>query len=52
MTKPEILYAILFVGVFPAVWILAAVLDRVLPDNSGHHSPREERDRHNDRDSE
>ena len=36
---------VLFAPVFPSLWILAAVFDRMLPDNSGHHSPREERER-------
>jgi hypothetical protein len=43
MTNSEILYAVVFIGVFPAVWILAAVLDRFLPDNSSHYLFRETR---------
>ena len=35
-------YAVLFVATFPAPWVLAAVLDRILPDRS----PRQERPRH------
>ncbi len=35
------LYAVVFIGVFPALWILARVFDHIMPDNSGHHSPRE-----------
>ena len=34
-------YAALFVATFPALWVLAAVLDRILPDRS----PRQERPR-------
>jgi hypothetical protein len=45
MTSSETLYAVLFVAVLPALWIVAAVLDRILPENSGHHSPREEREK-------
>ena len=44
------LNALLFIGVFPALWLLAAVLDRILPSNSGHYSPREERRRQAERD--
>lgn len=29
----EFLYAILFIGTFPALWLLAAILDRFLPDH-------------------
>ena len=28
MSRSEILYLLLFIGVFPALWILAVVLDR------------------------
>ena len=35
------LYAVVFIGVFPALWILARVFDHIMPDNSGRHSPRE-----------
>ena len=45
MTSSDTLYVFLFVAVFPALWILARVLDRVVPDNSEHHSPRQERER-------
>jgi hypothetical protein len=41
----ETVYAILFLATFPALWLLAAVLDRFLPEDSRHHSPREERER-------
>jgi hypothetical protein len=51
ITGPEILYIILSIAVFPALWILAAVLDRILPENSGHYSPRKERERQQERDS-
>ena len=44
MTNSETLYAVLFIATFPALGILAVVPDRVLPDNSGHFSPREERE--------
>ena len=27
-------YAVLFVATFPALWVLAAVLDRILPDRA------------------
>ena len=37
MTNSEIFYAVVFIGVFPAVWILAAVLDRFLPENSSSY---------------
>jgi hypothetical protein len=45
MSESETVYAILFFATFPALWILAAVLDRWLPNASRHHSPREERER-------
>jgi hypothetical protein len=35
------LYAVVFIGVFPALWILATVFDHIMPDNSGSHSPKE-----------
>ena len=35
MTGSETLYATLFIAVSPALWILVAVLDRILPENSG-----------------
>ena len=41
MTSSETLYAVAFIGVFPALWILATVFDHIMPDNSGRHSPRE-----------
>jgi hypothetical protein len=44
MSESETVYAILFLATFPALWILAAVLDRFLPENSAHHSPREARE--------
>ena len=39
------IFGLLFIGVFPALWILSAVLDRFLPSDSRLHSPREERRR-------
>ena len=45
MTTSDIRYVILFVGTFPALWILAALIDYFLPDSLGHHSPREEQGR-------
>jgi hypothetical protein len=41
----ETVYVTLFLATCPALWILAAVLDRFLPEDSRHHSPREERER-------
>ena len=38
-------YAALFIATLPALWTLAALLDRFLPHNSRQHSPREERQR-------
>jgi hypothetical protein len=38
----EILYVALFVATLPAIWALAALLDRFLPDYSRQHSPRDE----------
>ena len=38
MTRFEILNVFLFVGLFPALWILAAVLDRFLPSDSSHYA--------------
>ena len=35
------LYAVVFIGVFPALWILARVFDHIMPDNSGQLSPKE-----------
>ena len=35
------LYAVVFVGVFPALWVLAKVFDHIMPHNSGRYSPRE-----------
>jgi hypothetical protein len=35
------LYAVVFVGVFPALWILAKVFDHIMPPNSGRYSPTE-----------
>ena len=35
------LYAVVFIGVFPALRILAKVFDHIMPDNSGCHSHRE-----------
>jgi len=35
------LYAVVFVGVFPALWILAKVFDHIMPPNSGRCSPTE-----------
>jgi hypothetical protein len=51
MTSSETLYVIMFIAVFPALWVVAWVLDRTLPDNSEHYSPRQERERQQDRDS-
>ena len=40
MTSFETLFhAVVFIGVFPALWILATVFDHIMPDNSGRHSP-------------
>ena len=36
--------------VFPALWILAVVLDRFLPSNSSLYSPQDERKRQSERD--
>jgi hypothetical protein len=33
MSKIDILYAVLFVGLFPALWGFAALLDHVWPSN-------------------
>ena len=38
------LYAVVFIGVFPTLWILATVFDHIMPDNSGRYSPRETMD--------
>ena len=38
------LYAVVFVGVFPALWILAKVFDHIMPPNSGRYSPTEDTD--------
>jgi hypothetical protein len=35
------LYAVVFIGVFPTLWILATVFDHIMPDNSGRHSSKE-----------
>jgi hypothetical protein len=35
------LYAVVFIGVFPALWILATLFDHIMPDNSGRYSPKE-----------
>ena len=35
------LYAVVFIGVFPALWILARVFDHIMPDNSGQLAPKE-----------
>lgn len=35
------LYAVVFIGVFPALWILAWVFDHIMPDNSGCQPPSE-----------
>jgi hypothetical protein len=45
MLRSEILYLLLFIGVFPAIWILAVVLDRFLPSDSSLYSPQDERRR-------
>ena len=50
MSRSEILYLLLFIGVFPALWILAVVLDRFLPSNSSLYSPQDERKRQSERD--
>ena len=41
MSRFEILNVFLFVGVFPALWITAAVLDRFLPSDSSHRCREE-----------
>ena len=41
----ETLYAALFIATLPALWTLAALLDRFLPDKPGHHAPWDERQR-------
>ena len=51
MSQSETVYAILFFATFPALWILAAVLDRFLPEDSRHHSPREAREQSGSDDS-
>ena len=50
MSRSEILYLLLFIGVFPALWILAVVLDRFLPSDSSLYSPQDERKRQSERD--
>src|SRR4051812_3248645 len=50
MPRSEILYLLLFIGVFPALWILAAVLDRFLPTDSSLYSPQDERKRQSELD--
>ena len=45
MSGFEILNLCLFIGVFPALWIFAAVLDRILPSDSHLYSPQDERKR-------
>jgi len=49
MSNSETVYAVLFLSTFPALWILAAMLDRLLPNISRHHSPREARERESER---
>ena len=39
----ETVYTALFVATLPAVWTVAALLDRFLPNYSRQHSPRDER---------
>ena len=34
-------YAVVFIGVFPALWVLAKIFDHIMPHNSGRYSPRE-----------
>jgi len=34
-------YAVVFIGVFPALWILTKVFDHIMPPNSRRYSPRE-----------
>ena len=50
MSRFDIFNALLFIGVFPALWIVAAVLDRFLPSDSRVYSPREERKRQSELD--
>ena len=50
MSGFEILNLCLFIGVFPALWIFAAVLDRILPSDSHLYSPQDERKRQWERD--
>jgi hypothetical protein len=45
MGSGTILYIGLFIALFPALWILAAVLDHFLPATITHHSPQRERER-------
>ena len=41
------LYIVLFIAVFPALWLLAAYLDRVLPSDVNRHA-RKSRERRED----
>jgi hypothetical protein len=50
MSGLEIFYLALFIGVVPALWALAAVMDRTVPSDSLLYSPQEERDRQAERD--
>ena len=34
-------YAVVFIGVFPALWVLDKVFDHIMPHNSGRYSPSE-----------
>ena len=34
MSRFEVLYTVLFIGFFPALWLLAACLDRIWPTTS------------------
>jgi hypothetical protein len=41
------IYVVLFIAVFPALWLLAAYLDRVLPSDVNRHA-RKSRERRED----
>jgi uncharacterized membrane protein len=41
----ETTYIILFIATFPALWLLAYLMDRFLPDQTKPYSPSAERER-------
>ena len=41
MSRFEVLYTVLFIGFFPALWLLAAWLDRIWPTTSELDAKRE-----------